>query len=195
MPPVIHCTRFCSCCFIILPHTPSSGSAVQEPTRPLWGVVFLVSLVGQLCLDQISFCPLPPMPGIVCVWQICVGLNGVLTLHSPQRPCACMKWSKGIFIGQPKYWRHWKGCHFAVMQNSNTSMVVGASLFLSFTLAEQVHHCQLGALHLWDLCWSIKSTLQLRQWNWFITASISLHRFFSFLMFHFVADGQQVISV
>ena len=45
------------------------------------------------------------------------------------------------------------------MQNSDTSMGVGSLLFLSFTLVEQVHPCQLGALHLWDPCWLTQSTL------------------------------------
>ena len=39
------------------------------------------------------------------------------------------------------------------MQNSNTSIGVHSSLFLSFALVEQVYPCQLGAIHLWDLCW------------------------------------------
>ena len=35
------------------------GHTSQTPTESLWGVVLLVSPVGQLCLDQISFGPLP----------------------------------------------------------------------------------------------------------------------------------------
>ena len=45
------------------------------------------------------------------------------------------------------------------MQNSDTSMVVVSSLFSSFALVVQVYHCQLEALHLWNLCWSTQSTL------------------------------------
>ena len=35
------------------------GHTAQSPTGPIWGVAFLVPLVGQLCSDQISFDPLP----------------------------------------------------------------------------------------------------------------------------------------
>ena len=45
--------------YCLIVHTIYSHTT-QTTTGPLWGVVFLVSPVGQLCLDQISFGPLPP---------------------------------------------------------------------------------------------------------------------------------------
>ena len=35
------------------------GCTAETPTGLLWRIVFLVSLVGQLCSNQISFRPLP----------------------------------------------------------------------------------------------------------------------------------------
>ena len=92
----------------------------------------------------------------------------------------------------------------------------GSSLFSSFASVEQVHPCQLGALHLWDPCWLTQSTLGqmvhaavmvifqssfcemanwqhiilMWYWSWFITASISPNRVFTFLLFQIVVDGQ-----
>ena len=70
-----------------------------------------------------------------------------------------MRWCEGRCIGQPKYWWHQEQCHSAIMQNSNTSMGVGSSLFLSFALIGQAHPCQLGSLYLWYLCWLIQLIL------------------------------------
>ena len=118
--------------------------------------------VGQLHSGQISFGPLPliqkstiestsmvspSMSEIICVRQIYGGLNSVFTLYSPWKHSTGMKWCEGRCTGQPKYQRHQEGCNFAIIQNSNTSMVVDSSLFSSFALVEQKCHHQLGALH------------------------------------------------
>ena len=154
-----------SCCVHCL-----QGHTAQTPTGPLWGGCpfgfscrvavlrpnILLSTPPSINPPELTWMASSSMPGIMCVWQIYGGLNRV---YFPQRPCVHMRWCKGRCIGQLKYWRHWEGCHFAVIQNSDTSMGLGSSLFLSFALVVQVHHCQLGALHLCSPCWLTWSTL------------------------------------
>ena len=142
--------------------------------EPLWGVLWLswcanytqyfnilwsTHPIQKSTIESTSVVS-PPMPEIVCVWQTCDGLSRVLfTLYHSWKLCAGTTRCTGRCTGQPTYLRYQEGCHFATLQNSSISMVVGSSFFLSFAIVEQAWYPQLWVLHLWDLGWSTQLTL------------------------------------